>query len=170
MKKFLLIAALSFTLFSTAQVTSAQLKTQIDTDITNKTGWGSISKTNVGNNMKAVVDYAAQTGRPYKVYSVIINQAQTGDPVITVMENTIGTITVARTGAGVYTFTRTGAFTNNKTLLSPAQVCINSYSGNSYNASAFRTSADVVTLSTTLGTVATDGVLSSFTFEIRVYN
>lgn len=39
---------------------STALKAQIDTDITNKTGAGSILKENVGGDMKAVVDYIDQ--------------------------------------------------------------------------------------------------------------
>ena len=41
-------------------MTSSQLKTQIDTDITNKVSTNSITPTNVGNNAKAIVDYVDQ--------------------------------------------------------------------------------------------------------------
>ena len=41
-------------------MTSSQLKTQIDTDITNKVSSNTITTTNVGVNTKAVVDYVDQ--------------------------------------------------------------------------------------------------------------
>lgn len=41
-------------------MTSLELKTQIDTDITDKTAEGSVSPENVGENMKDVVDYVDQ--------------------------------------------------------------------------------------------------------------
>jgi len=42
---------------------STTLKAQIDTNITDKTGAGSILKTNVGGDMKAIVDYIDQEAR-----------------------------------------------------------------------------------------------------------
>lgn len=59
MKKLFLLLTL-MTLSLAAQTTSTELKTQIDTDITNKTGPGSISKVNVGNAIKSAVDYTVQ--------------------------------------------------------------------------------------------------------------
>lgn len=60
MKK-LFSAVLFFIAFAVnAQVSTSTLKAQIDTDITNKSGAGSISKVNVGTNLKAIVDYANQ--------------------------------------------------------------------------------------------------------------
>jgi hypothetical protein len=59
MKK-LIFSLLLMTLSISAQTTSTALKAQIDTQITNKTGAGSITKTAVGNNIKAVVDYVDQ--------------------------------------------------------------------------------------------------------------
>jgi hypothetical protein len=59
MKKLFLLLTL-MTLSLAAQTTSTALKSQIDTQIINKTGPGSISKGNVGNNIKAVVDYVDQ--------------------------------------------------------------------------------------------------------------
>lgn len=61
MKKLIILSALmgTFTV-AHAQTTGTELKAQIDTDITNKTGAGSITKTAVGNNMKDIVDYVDQ--------------------------------------------------------------------------------------------------------------
>ena len=41
-------------------MTKTELKSQIDLDITNKTAAGSIAPSNVGGNIKAVVDYVDQ--------------------------------------------------------------------------------------------------------------
>lgn len=58
MKKFLILLILvSTNIFSQ---TASQLKAKIDTDITNKTGPNSITKTNVGTNMKGIVNYVVQ--------------------------------------------------------------------------------------------------------------
>ena len=59
MKKLFLLLSL-MTLSLAAQTTSTALKAEIDTQITNKTGPSSITKTAVGNNIKAVVDYVDQ--------------------------------------------------------------------------------------------------------------
>jgi hypothetical protein len=65
---------------ATAQTTGTELKADIDSNITNKTGPGSISKLNVGNMLKEVVDYADQklaykgdweSGTSYKVNDVV---------------------------------------------------------------------------------------------------
>lgn len=58
MKKILFLLLLSVSIYG--QTTGTALKAQIDTDITNKTGNGSISKINVGGNLKSVVDYVDQ--------------------------------------------------------------------------------------------------------------
>lgn len=52
---------------------STSLKAQIDTDITNKTGASSISKLNVGGNIKSVVDYVDQEAKGYKIYSIMLS-------------------------------------------------------------------------------------------------
>jgi hypothetical protein len=41
-------------------MTNTALKEQIDSNITNKTGAGSITKTNVGSELKAIIDYVDQ--------------------------------------------------------------------------------------------------------------
>ena len=65
MKKIFLLLGL-ITTMAFGQVSSATLKAQIDTQITNKTGANSISKANVGNNLKAIIDYADQEKFAYK--------------------------------------------------------------------------------------------------------
>ena len=73
-------------------MTRAELNTHIDTNITNKTAVNSLTPTNEGNALKEVADYIYQeitSVKPYKVYSIIISQTGTNDPVITtLLENT----------------------------------------------------------------------------------
>lgn len=75
MKKFLFLALLGLTLGASAQTTNVQLKNQIDTDITNASGAGAITKTKVGNNMKAIVDYITQ------VITTVENNVATKAPI-----------------------------------------------------------------------------------------
>ena len=84
---------------------STTLKAQIDTDITNKVGAASISKGNVGNDMKAVVDYTDQQVA-FKVYKAKLSQSGTGNPTAVVLKNDTGkTFTFARNSAGSYNLT-----------------------------------------------------------------
>ena len=52
-------------------MTNTQIKAQIDTDINNKTVANSILKTNVGNNIKVVVDYVDQEVKSKTVKRVL---------------------------------------------------------------------------------------------------
>jgi len=56
-------------------MTSSQLKTQIDTDITNKVSSNTITPTNVGLNTKAIVDYVDQE-KNIKTVKTTITEAQ----------------------------------------------------------------------------------------------
>jgi len=62
MKNLFLMLAIAFSITTVGQIDPTTLKATIDTDITTKTGANSISKANVGNNMKSIVDYATQVG------------------------------------------------------------------------------------------------------------
>ena len=54
----------------------------------------------------------------YKVYSALLTQTGTADPVVTVVTNTLGTVTIARDSPGRYSVTTSGLFTLNKTVIS----------------------------------------------------
>jgi len=55
---------------------------------------------------------------PYKVYSALLSQNATDDPVATIMQNTLGSEVIwTRTSAGVYLGTCTGQFTAGKTVI-----------------------------------------------------
>jgi hypothetical protein len=108
----------------------------------------------------------AVAGRPYKVYTAVFTQQGTSAPTFTVLENTIGSISWARTGTGTIVATSSNLFTLNKTF-------INTLSGNTsfvINATTFAASdVGVNFLSLTTGGL-TDGLNTNKNFiEIRVY-
>ena len=53
-------------------MTSAELKTQIDSEVTSKASTNSLSPTNVGDNLKDVVDYVDQEKIKYRQYKVAV--------------------------------------------------------------------------------------------------
>lgn len=93
-------------------MTSTQLKTQINADVTNKTINNSITPTILGNNLEDIVDYIdQQDGVVPKRYRALITQTGTAAPVATVLENTLGgTLVWTRLTSGTYRGTLTGAF------------------------------------------------------------
>lgn len=54
---------------------------------------------------------------PYKVYTAFLNQTGTNDPLVTILENTIGDIEWTRNDLGEYSGILLGAFVNGKTIL-----------------------------------------------------
>lgn len=103
------------------------------------------------------------------VYTAFLSQSSTSAPTATVLLNTIGTITWARTGTGTYTMTCTGAFTNNKTV--PISDVYFDAAGNKMTLE--RTSANVMTLKTYAAAdteTLADGVLSNQFFNVEVYS
>ena len=87
-------------------MTSAELKTQIDSEVTNKAATNSVSPTNVGDNLKDVVDYVVQE----------INAL----PLVT---NTSGATTLSATQQVVPRFMNFFSFTGGKAFL-PATTTI----------------------------------------------
>ena len=101
----------------------------------------------------------------YKKYIANISQAGTADPIVTVLENTIGDIVWARVSAGRYQGTLTGAF--------PDQDKLYLYLGNSQQnnyVAIFRVSADIIEIITyDFTNTGQDNMLDYNTIEIRVY-
>lgn len=112
----------------------------------------------------SIVNLVENGGRPYKVYTALLTQASTSDPVSTVLENTIGTINITRSGTGSYSITSDGLFTLNKTTfdITPIQGFIKQNSLSNINTIAFETKST--------SDVSSDGLLTSKKLEIRVYN
>lgn len=110
-------------------------------------------------------------GVAYSVYSALMNQSGTADPVATVLQNTIsGTIVWTRADVGSYLGTLSGVFTTNKvwgicqpgafdTTTSVAQYAVG------------RLNNDSVFLATTVNSSGgSDDLLADSPIEIRIYN
>lgn len=108
----------------------------------------------------------ADAAANYKVYAALLTQSGTSAPTAKVLDNTLsGVPTLARTGVGVYTITLSGAFTTDKTFLLTG---VSTTAG--ATVSAVRTSANVITLTTSnASNAAADVLLTDTPIEIRVY-
>jgi hypothetical protein len=114
-------------------MTNTALKAQIDSQITNETTANAITPTDVGTNMKAIVDYVDQE-IPYQSYVSLVSFSSDGTPqVITVLSNIVDGITYTQTGTGVYELISNGKFTSNKTIINPFV-----YQGSTSNSGAVR--------------------------------
>jgi hypothetical protein len=95
-------------------MTNTQLKTQIDTDVTNKTLVKSLSNVTLGNDMKALVDYVDQQVATVSTGGVrelrgFLDQSGTSAPTMTIFKNDFsGAITMARTATGIYSISIAG--------------------------------------------------------------
>lgn len=109
------------------------------------------------------------TASPYLVYTAILSQADSSDPVATVLANTLsGDIVWTRTTTGVYFGTLSGAFTNNLTSVSCNYGIV---SGDASIITGFRSNSNVIRVQTYK---ASDKTLSEMNgsqifIEIRVY-
>jgi hypothetical protein len=117
--------------------------------------------------MSTTTKYITSSSNTYKIYSALLNQTGTNNPVDTVLENTLGNIVWTRGGVGYYIATLSGSFTTNKTTvlfgnplysLPPIDIISNLGSINS---------VDINVIS---NGVLTDSLLSNTFIEIRVYN
>ena len=108
----------------------------------------------------------------YKVFTCTLTQTGTSDPVVTILENTIGTINITRdSSAGIYVVASAGLFTTNKTAvfintLTPQAGPWGGFAGVSISTinSMYIYTSKVIPL------VGSDDVFLNTTFEIRVYN
>ena len=111
----------------------------------------------------------AGNSMPYKVYTALISQNGTGDPITTVLENTLGNvITWTRTSAGIYNGQSSNSFTTNKTT-------INISTG--FNSTLIARYCGVVdssnvSISTSFGSTPSDSQMSNnyTSISIKVYN
>jgi len=105
--------------------------------------------------------------RPYKVFTSLVSQAETGAPTMTILENTLsGTPVFSYDDVGEYELTLAGEFVNNKTAIFTS-VLINDNLFRTYT--AVRVSNDVIEVkSYNAGTLA-NTMLSNSILEIRIY-
>ena len=129
--------------------------------------------TNVGAPNNNVGTYFVATGTTpiwgTNPLGVAVLQYNTGAPVVTVLENTIGGVWFSYDGVGQYSINSNGLFTTGKTWIT--QVIILGTGGPAYRGSinldnpnrvGMQTESDVDT--------ASDGMLINTSIEIRVYN
>ena len=131
-----------------------------------------------------IIDYLNGTGATgsgsYKKYVATLSQSNTNDPVVTVLENTLGTLVWTRDSAGWYYGTLANAFpTATKVhIIVGNQFFVNEKGGIIINKEVVsdRYDADSVFIGTSLfdivssGTLLSDNVLNNTPIEIRVYN
>jgi len=110
--------------------------------------------------------------RPYKVYVALLSQTGTGDPVATVLENTLGTtLTPSRTNVGQYLLTLgTGTFDFDKTTCIISQQQDNLvYPDECGYRSVFVNSTSIGIRTIGVDLISSDNRLSYTMIEIRVY-
>lgn len=152
--------------------TNIEIKTAIDTDITNKILPNSVTNTNVGERIKDIVDYVVQeitTLTPtYNKYVALLTQSGLGAPIVTsLLENSLSApIIWTRSSAGVYIGTLTGEFTNLKTF---CMICPISVAGDWSLFPATNNTIELKTWNNVTNAFA-DGYLNETSIEIRVYN
>jgi hypothetical protein len=150
-------------------MTSTELKAQIDSQITNETTPNGITPTEVGTNLKEIVDYVDQeietVSAPYKSYVALINQSEVADPTATVIYNNIGaTISFSYLSTGEFLVTPSSAiFTNNKTVVFlTTEGSVGNEQNKIFGASRFSDSA--------IGLFCGTNDIVNLNFEIRIYN
>jgi hypothetical protein len=121
--------------------------------------------TATGNN-----SYIFNFSTPYKVYTALVSQVGTNNPTATVLNNTIGEITITRQGLGIYFFELTGAFVEGKTsvIVGPGDA---GFGGPFYAIldSAELPDAVAITTASVFDDASADGLLGDTFIEIRVY-
>ena len=127
-------------------------------------------KTTSGNQTNPTKNFTVgdvvNAGLGYTVYTSLVTQAGTADPITTVLKNNTGyTYTWARTGAGTYTLTANGsAFTVNKTIV---------FNNNGIDVAGGNTPPQWTRTSDTVITLTTGGIdtaMQNASFEVRIYS
>lgn len=117
--------------------------------------------TSTGIATKGYVD-GLITVQPLR-YKALISQTGTSAPTVTILENTLGTITYNYTGVGTYTANSSSLFTTNKTF-----IMVNPAFGNGNIAAAKTNTSSIIDIKSNNGLVPTDGILST-NILIEVY-
>jgi len=140
-------------------------------------GSASLKELNTWYTMEDIIETVNENvGSTYKVYTALVSQFGTGDPIVTILENTLGgTVVFSRNSAGSYLVTATDLLTINKTAINIGPLSPNS--GAPFNNDPFVTVNSPFTNDSFTFNVraisdgaGVDGCLSNTFFEIRVYN
>lgn len=106
-------------------MTNTALKAQIDSQITNETTPSGITPTDVGTNLKSVVDYIDQQV-DFKVYKAKLTQSGTDNITDVILRNDTGkTFTYSRNSTGSYNFNFSSLYSD----LSKVDIYINLQNG-----------------------------------------
>ena len=130
----------------------------------------SASPATTANQVVVKSQLDAVAARPYKVYTVNMNQISTSAPtIVTTYENTLGgSIVWTRIGVGDYRGTLTGAFTSLKTVAFTSLAGAVSMTPLFINGE--RVSNNEIRITTYNGMTPTDGLMTNAIIEFRVYN
>lgn len=109
--------------------------------------------------------------RPYKVYTALLSQSGTSDPVATVLENTIGDISFEYIDIGAYTISSNNLFTENKTIVLQDQQINRNDNDTDYCIRIVYDDVNSIIINTAfLDTTEINDALLNTPIEIRVYN
>lgn len=145
-------------------MTNTALKAQIDSQITNETTPNGITPTEVGSNLKEIVDYC----KPYDIYCAEISQTGTNAPTVNVFQNTIGITPVwSRLATGEYLCLFTGESVN--TWMIPNDFCKSAGGTNKVDISISTTGGNTLKIQSYMNDINTDGLLNGFVIELRKY-
>lgn len=149
-------------------MTSTELKAQIDSQITNETSANAITPTDVGTNLKEIVDYVDQQV-PHLTYAAILSQSGTSAPSNTSTKNNSGlTLTWSRTSTGIYVLTSSTSLSAYTCIL---QVSNSSFASNSFTITQIGDAFRLRTYDTSSGTpVLADELITGATLKIEFYN
>lgn len=117
----------------------------------------------------SIISLANETIKPYKVYTALLTQTGTNDPVATVLENTIGNVSFSYDSIGYYIIESDGLFIQNKTYFSGAS---SNYGSDSVTLNFnYQNDSSINLITFDLGTQQSlDDALYLSPIEIRVYN
>jgi hypothetical protein len=101
--------------------------------------------------------------RPYRSYAVNMSQSGTSDPVVAIMEDQIGIVSVTRQGVGDYLINKTSGFGVADTLV----ICSGSSLGTVQGKRVSPNAVNVIT--TDLTGTPSDDILFVTSIEVRVY-
>lgn len=106
-------------------------------------------------------------GRPYLVYTALLNQAGTDDPTVTILENTLGEEpAITYDSIGNYRITLVGKWTTDKTAVFTQQIGATIFSSLILDNDTIIISTEYISTGTP---IASNGLLNNSLIEIRIY-
>jgi hypothetical protein len=139
--------------------------------ISKQIGWGTESNIlyEILKELKRLKSTIFGIKPKYKVYTALLTQSGTNDPVATVLENTIGTLDLFYDDDGLYYIESSSLFTPDKTLIFFGTPTDGDYAS-IYQINCVVLSEDLIIIRTFMSGNSSDGLLTNTPIEIRVYN